>query len=122
MKSMLIACFCLVPSLLVGQGQPTPEAARPQAPPNLEPLVTEGVVQAPAAEMWRVFSTADGFTRLGVARAKGIPAFRIMSDRTMVEIVSEQPTSLGALAQVRGAGPRLIERYGQAIVEMLKAP
>ena len=60
--------------------------------------------------------------RLGVARAKGIPAFRIMSDRTMLEIVAEQPTSLDALIGVRGVGPKLVERYGSAILETVKTP
>ncbi|MGE5344908.1 MAG: SRPBCC family protein [Acidithiobacillales bacterium] len=56
--------------MLFAQASPKPEATRPPAPPNLEPLVTEGVVQAPVAEVWRVFSTGEGYTRLGVARAE----------------------------------------------------
>jgi uncharacterized protein YndB with AHSA1/START domain len=66
MKPALLACFCLVPPVLVAQAP----ATRPPAPPDLEPLVTEGVVQAPVAEIWRVFSTGEGYARLGVARAE----------------------------------------------------
>jgi uncharacterized protein YndB with AHSA1/START domain len=70
MKLNLVACLCLLPSILLAQAQPTPQAARPPVEPNLEPLVTEGVVQAPVAEIWRVFSTGEGFTKLGVAKAE----------------------------------------------------
>ncbi|MBI5507546.1 MAG: ATP-dependent DNA helicase RecQ [Deltaproteobacteria bacterium] len=59
--------------------------------------------------------------RLAVARAKGVPAFRIMSDRTLYEIVAATPTSLAALGQVYGAGPKLVERYGAAILAELQA-
>ncbi len=62
-------CLALLQSLLLAQ-TPAPEAVRPPAAPNLDPLVTEGVVQAPVAEVWRVFSTPEGFRRLGVARAE----------------------------------------------------
>ncbi len=68
MKTARLAGLCLVPTLLVAQAQP--KAPAPTAPPNLEPLVTEGVVNAPVAEVWRVLSTPEGSTRLGVAKAE----------------------------------------------------
>ncbi len=70
MKPIFVACLYLIPSILLAQAPPTPQAARPPVEPNLEPLVTEGVVQAPVAEIWRVFSTGEGFTKLGVAKAE----------------------------------------------------
>jgi uncharacterized protein YndB with AHSA1/START domain len=66
MKPALPACLCLIPSVLLAQAPATP----PPVPPNLEPLVVEGIVQAPVAEIWRVFSTAEGYAKLGVARAE----------------------------------------------------
>jgi uncharacterized protein YndB with AHSA1/START domain len=36
----------------------------------LAPLVTEGVVNAPVAEVWKVFSTAEGFKKMGVAKCE----------------------------------------------------
>lgn len=33
----------------------------------LPPLITQGVVKAPAAEVWKVFSTSEGFKKLGCA-------------------------------------------------------
>jgi uncharacterized protein YndB with AHSA1/START domain len=38
-----------------------------QPAPPVDALVTEGTVTAPPAEVWKVFSTAEGFRRLGVA-------------------------------------------------------
>lgn len=35
-----------------------------------EPLVTEGVVKAPVSEIWKVFSTSEGFKKLGVAQCE----------------------------------------------------
>lgn len=37
---------------------------------DLTTVASEAVVTAPIDEMWRVFSTADGYTKLGVAQAK----------------------------------------------------
>jgi uncharacterized protein YndB with AHSA1/START domain len=34
-----------------------------------EPQVTEGFVNAPVAEVWRIFTTSDGFVRTGAAHA-----------------------------------------------------
>jgi uncharacterized protein YndB with AHSA1/START domain len=35
-----------------------------------EPLVTESFINAPVAEVWRVFTTSDGYLGLGVAQAR----------------------------------------------------
>lgn len=43
----------------------TPAAA---APVDTSPQVTEGVINAPVAELWKVFSTAEGFKAFGVAK------------------------------------------------------
>lgn len=37
--------------------------------PAASTAITEGVINAPVAEVWSVFSTADGFKKLGVAQA-----------------------------------------------------
>ena len=43
------------------------DAPAPLAP-DCNPQVTEGIVNAPVAEVWKVFSTAEGFRKLGVAQ------------------------------------------------------
>jgi len=40
------------------------------APGSGTPQVTEGVISAPVSEVWRVFSTATGFRKLGVAQCE----------------------------------------------------
>ena len=41
---------------------------QPSAAPDATPQVTEGIVAAPVCEVWKVFSTAEGFKKLGVAQ------------------------------------------------------
>ena len=38
-----------------------------------EPQVTEGFVNAPVAEVWKIFTTSEGFTRTGAAHGCGCP-------------------------------------------------
>jgi DNA topoisomerase-3 len=57
--------------------------------------------------------------RLEQARARGVPAFRIMTDRTLLEIVDRQPQSIPELLQVHGAGPKLVEKYGAQILRVV---
>jgi hypothetical protein len=38
-------------------------------PPDTSPLVHEGILNAPPAEVWKVWSTPEGFRALGVAKA-----------------------------------------------------
>jgi uncharacterized protein YndB with AHSA1/START domain len=51
----------------ISQAQESPPVSTPGEMP---PLVTEGVVAASIDEAWKVFSTAEGYRKLGVAQAK----------------------------------------------------
>ena len=44
----------------------------------------------------------------------------ILNDKTLQAIASAKPGSLEALLQVKGAGPKLLEKHGAAILEMVK--
>ncbi len=51
--------------------RPEPSAAAPApATINTDPLVHEATVNAPPEELWRVFTTGEGFRNLGVAKAE----------------------------------------------------
>ncbi|MFN0056098.1 MAG: SRPBCC domain-containing protein [Planctomycetales bacterium] len=63
---LLLALACGLANSHAGDDPPT----KSPAAPSLEPLVTEGIVQAPVAELWKVFSTAEGFKRLGVSQCE----------------------------------------------------
>ncbi len=45
-------------------------AAGAERATDTSPLVAEGLVNAPPAEVWRVFTTGEGFKQLGVAHAE----------------------------------------------------
>jgi DNA topoisomerase-3 len=53
------------------------------------------------------------------AKQRGIPAFRILTDRALLAIAAERPRTLAELLQVRGLGPKLVERHGAAILAAL---
>ncbi len=60
--------------------------------------------------------------RKDVSRQLGVPAFRVLTDRTLHAIVVAAPTSLAALRAVRGVGVKLIERHGAAVLKVVSAP
>lgn len=59
--------------------------------------------------------------RLGIARAAGFPAFRVLGDATLRQIAVHKPRTLEELAAVKGIGPAKLEKYGEAILELLAA-
>lgn len=58
--------------------------------------------------------------RLEIARAKGIPAYLICHDRTLVEIAARRPRTLEALEDIYGMGPARIANYGEPFLEAIK--
>jgi DNA topoisomerase-3 len=54
--------------------------------------------------------------RLAEARRTGLPAFRILTDRTLLAIAADRPDSEDALLGVHGIGPALAKRYGSAVL------
>jgi ATP-dependent DNA helicase RecQ len=60
-------------------------------------------------------------TRLDIARAKGVPAYVICHDRTLIQMAVCRPTSMEALAEIYGMGPARIESYGESFLDALNA-
>jgi superfamily II DNA helicase RecQ len=58
--------------------------------------------------------------RRALAKARGIPAFVILTDRTLRAIASAKPASLAGLLEVNGIGPKLAEKHGAAILELVR--
>ncbi len=54
--------------------------------------------------------------RRAQAKQRGVPAFRILTDRVLLAIAADRPRSLAELLRVRGLGPKLVERHGAAIL------
>jgi ATP-dependent DNA helicase RecQ len=70
-------------------------------------------------------STRDRFERLRahraqVARAKGVPAYVVAMDRTLLEMASRGPRSHAELLEVFGMGPARVEQYGDGFLEVLR--
>jgi len=56
--------------------------------------------------------------RLLEARRAGVPAFRVLHDRTLVAIAATRPRDEAGLLVVPGFGPALLRRYGGAILRV----
>jgi RecQ family ATP-dependent DNA helicase len=57
--------------------------------------------------------------RLERSRADGIPAFVVLHDATLHALAATRPRSLSELAAVKGFGPTKLERYGDAVLEVV---
>jgi DNA topoisomerase-3 len=57
--------------------------------------------------------------RLAEARRREVPAFRILSDKTLQAIVAEKPATIRELLEIPGVGPRVAEQYGAQIFGIL---
>ncbi|MEM9459597.1 MAG: HRDC domain-containing protein [Myxococcota bacterium] len=80
------------------------------------------VVPAPTAELdaeGEVIFAALRQYRLERAKADGVPPYVVASDRTLREIALLRPGSLDELAQAHGIGPTKLERYGDALLDVV---
>jgi ATP-dependent DNA helicase RecQ len=58
--------------------------------------------------------------RAGVAKEHGVPAYVVFHDATLAELARSRPQSEAALGQISGVGTRKLERYGAALLELLR--
>jgi len=58
--------------------------------------------------------------RSRLARAQGVPPYVIFHDTTLIALASRRPQSMDALAEIPGMGERKIERYGAAMLAVLR--
>jgi ATP-dependent DNA helicase RecQ len=69
--------------------------------------------------------TAELFDRLKALRrslavARSVPAYVVFSDATLMRIAEERPSSADALLRISGIGPKKLELYGDALLEMVR--
>ncbi len=57
--------------------------------------------------------------RLEEARRRRVPAFRIFGDRTLFALAEARPADEGGLLAVPGLGPKLVQRYAEALLKVL---
>jgi DNA topoisomerase-3 len=94
---------------------PLPKPPRKRRPPGRTPREAEaGGTGAPPDLVARLRAW-----RLEEARRRRVPAFRIFGDRTLLALAEARPDGEGALLAVRGLGPKLVQRYGEALLKLL---
>jgi ATP-dependent DNA helicase RecQ len=59
--------------------------------------------------------------RAGQAKEQGVPAYVVFGDATLMALAAARPSSRDALAGVSGIGAAKLERYGDALLELLAA-
>ena len=59
--------------------------------------------------------------RASVARGRGLPAYVVALDRTLVEMATRPPRSRDELLTVFGMGPSRVEAYGDGFLEVLRS-
>src|SRR5690606_12707561 len=58
--------------------------------------------------------------RIDVAREHGVPAYTVFHDSTLREIATVLPRSLDELQGISGIGATKLERYGEALVDIVR--
>ena len=81
--------------------------------------------RAPRAPAELTAETADLFDRLKTLRrslavARGVPAYVVFSDATLTRIAEERPGSPEALLGISGIGPKKLELYGDALLDLVR--
>ncbi len=59
--------------------------------------------------------------RARIAKERGVPAYVVFHDATLVELARTDPQTEAALGEVTGVGVRKLERYGAALLALLRA-
>ncbi len=57
--------------------------------------------------------------RLAEARKRGVPAFRVLTDRVLREIASDRPTTDSELLSISGIGMATVEKYGKQLYRIV---
>ncbi len=58
--------------------------------------------------------------RAAIAKEHGVPAYVVFHDATLFELVRSRPLTEAALGQISGVGTRKLERYGAALLDLLR--
>lgn len=67
----------------------------------------------------RLFETLREW-RLATAKESDVPAFVVFTDATLTAIAEKVPADAAALARISGVGPAKLERYGEAVLTVIK--
>ena len=59
--------------------------------------------------------------RTTTAQSDGVPAYVVAADSLLIDIADQRPTTMPALARIKGIGPSKLARYGEEILEITRA-
>jgi DNA topoisomerase-3 len=102
-----------------GRRGPLPKPVRAHRPAGRSPDASDSDADADGTGAPPELVARLRAWRLEEARRRRVPAFRIFGDRTLFALAASRPASEGALLSVTGLGPKLVERYGQALLKLL---
>ncbi len=74
---------------------------------------------APATRQGQLFELLKALRR-HIAETRGVPAYVVFSDATLLEMAAAHPTTPEGLLAVSGIGPRKLESYGEAFLRVLR--
>ena len=58
--------------------------------------------------------------RLDLARERGVPAYVIFPDKTLIDMAGRRPTSLEEFAEVKGVGRSKLDQFGSIFIEVVR--
>ena len=58
--------------------------------------------------------------RLEQARAQEVPPYVVFHDSHLRGIAAHRPVTLEALSELKGVGPSKLEKYGAAVIELVR--
>jgi len=101
----------------IGAARKQKRGAKPRTKSTESPAFISDDPSSPS-EMPKLFEDLRAW-RLVEARKKGVPAFRILSDRVLYAICENLPENEGSLLRVPGIGPKLVAQYGEKLLSFV---
>ncbi|AJP58465.1 ATP-dependent DNA helicase RecQ [Pandoraea vervacti] len=106
------------------KGETTVSLRRQQRPTAGKKSRFAGYASTPAIELdvadQQLFEKLRAW-RQDMAKTQAVPAYVILHDRTLRELAQRRPRHREGLVDITGLGEAKIERYGEALVELLNA-
>ena len=57
--------------------------------------------------------------RSEICQRSNVPAYIVMHDRTLLEIIQKKPASIDELQDIHGFGPTKIMKYGKEVLQIV---
>ena len=92
---------------------------RARSIPTTPPSPPGGAAPHPLTEADDLLYEALRQRRLQLAREEAVSAFIIASNRELAALAQARPASLSELANVKGFGRKKIQRYGEALLQVI---